>query len=112
MGTVALLIGMTSASSIPNVTNEEAEIEGPGWEYFVFGKIKDYEIIDYNGTEFLSCKAIKVRFLVWNISEKHPRLILPMKIRFNQEFNIPYEGSLIIGPNLMGNCMIIAIGNL
>ena len=109
---VTLFIGMAflpaGASAIP----EEPEKEGPGWKYFVIGRIKSYEIVEHNGTEYLSGKAVRVRFIAWNIFEKFPKLPIIMTIRFGGEFNIPYEGVKILGPGPLGRSFIIASGTL
>ena len=109
---VALFIGMALLPVEASVTNDEPERKGPGWEYFVIGRIRSYEIVEYNGTEYLECRAVRVNFFTWNILKNLPKLPLLMNIRFGQQFNIPYEGAKIMGPTLLGHYFIIARGTL
>ena len=108
IGIAALFIAVVS---IPVVANPQNKDTGPGWEYLVIGRIRSYEIVDYNGTEYIECRAVRVSFYVWNISEdlKFP---LRSRHRFGQKFNIPLEGAEIFGPNRLGRYFIIARGSL
>lgn len=109
---VALFIGIAFIPAGASVKTEEQEKDGPGWEYLVVGRIKSYEIVEYNGTEYLNCRSVHVKFIIWNIFEKFPRLPVSMKIRFGREFNIPYEGAKSIGPTILGRYFIVARGVL
>ena len=109
---VVLFVGLAllpaEASAIIDVTKEN----GSDWEYFVIGRIKSYEIVNYNGTEYIECKAVRVNFFVWNILERFPNLPLLANIRLGKPFCIPYEGANIMGPTLLGHYFIVARGNL
>ena len=109
---VALFIGLALLPAEASAITDQPEKEGPGWEYFVIGRIRSYEIVDYNGTEYLKCKAVRVNFLTWNVLERFPKLPFLMNIRFGKEFCIPYEGAKIIGPTLLGHYFIVARGTL
>ena len=109
---VALFIGMAFLTSGASDIAEEPEKEGPGWKYFVIGRIRSYEIVEHNGTEYLSCRAVRVRIFTWNVFEKFPRLPIMMTIRFGSEFNIPYEGVKILDYGLLGRSFIVASGVL
>jgi len=113
IGVVALFVGLALLPAEASAITSEPEKERPGgWEYFIVGRIKSYEIVDYNGTEYLECKAFRVNWLTWNILERFPKLPLLMNLRFGQQFNIPYEGANITGPTLLGHYFIIARGTL
>lgn len=113
VGMVILFIGIISISAEASATEQEPQIEGPGWQYFIIGRIKSYEIVEYNGTEYLNCKAVRAKSIFWNVSEKFPRIPIIIKIRSGSEFNIPYEGAKIYGPiNLRGHYFIVAKGIL
>jgi len=109
---VALFVGLALLPAEVGAITGEPEKEGPGWEYFIVGRIKSYEIVDYNGTEYLKCKAFRVNWLTWNILERFPKLPLLMNLRFGSEFIIPPEGANITGPTLLGHYFIIARGTL
>jgi hypothetical protein len=110
IGIVALFVGMLSIPAGANPIIEELERNRPGWEYLVIGRIRSYEIVEYNGTEYLECKAVHVRFIVWNVSEKFPTVPLVMTLRFGQKFNIRLEGAEILGPRFLRRNTIIARG--
>ena len=112
IGIVALFMGMAFLPAGASLITEEIEREGPGWEYVVVGRIRSYEIIEFNETEYLSCRAVHVRFLTWNVFERFPRLPIKMTLRFGKEFNIPLEGAEIFGPSLLGRYFIVARGVL
>ena len=112
IGIVALFMGMASLPAGANLITKEIEKDGPGWQYIIIGRIRNYEIIEYNGTEYLSCRAIHVRSIFWNVFEKVPRLPIRMTLRFGQKFNIPLEGAKIYGPNLLGRSLLIARGEM
>ena len=109
---VALFIGVSSIPAGANVDVEAPENGRPNWKYLVIGRIKSYKIEEYNGTEYLNCTAVRVKIRTWNIFERFPRLMLSMKVRYGQEFYIPYEGAKIIGPIILGHYFIIARGSL
>ena len=112
IGIVALFIAMASIPAVASLENNQIKNMGPGWEYLVIGRIRSYEVVDYNGTEYLECRAVRVRFIVWNLSEKFPTVPLVMTLRFGQKFNIPLEGAEILGPRFLGRNTIIARGSL
>ena len=109
---VTLFIGMAFLPAGASDIAEEPEKEGPGWKYFVIGRIRNYEIVEYNGTEYLSCKAVRVRFFTWNVFEKFPRVPIMMTLRFGSVFNIPYEGVKILNSGILGRSFIVARGVL
>ena len=97
------------ASANPADTEEE---KGPGWKYVLAGRITNYEVVEYDGVEYLHCKAFRVNSIWWNVLDKLPNLPLPSNIRLGQEFNIPSEGAKIIGPTPIGHFFIVAKGVL
>ena len=109
IGLVALFIAM---ASIPVEAAPQNKDINPGWEYLIIGRIRSYEIVEYNGTEYIECRAVRVRFIVWNVSEKFPTIPLVSTLRFGQKFNIPLEGAEILGPTLLRRNTIIARGSL
>ena len=112
IGIVALFFGMCAISAGANVSNQEEPVDGPGWRYILVGRIRNYEIVEYNGVEYLNCRAVRVNSIWWNVFEKLPNLPLIMNLRFGQEFNIPYEGAQIFGPTLLGHYFLVARGTL
>jgi len=112
IGIVMLFMGMACLPAGANAITEEPKGEGPGWKYFVIGRIRNYEIFEYNGTKYIEGKAICVRALFWGILENFPNVPLASVLRFGQVFNLPYEGVKISGPNLFGAYFIVAKGEL
>jgi len=109
---ITLFIGMSVLPASATPILDEPETEGPGWKYFVIGRIKSYEIFDYNGTEYINCTAIHVRIFAWNVFDNFPNLPAIMNFRFQRKFTLPYEGVEIYGPNVLGRYFIIARGVL
>jgi len=98
IGVVALFVGLALLPAEAGAITSEPEKEGPGWEYFIVGRIKSYKIVDYNGTEYLECKAFRVNWLTWNILERFPKLPLLMNIRLKVQILLvqpPYLGTIL-----------------
>jgi len=112
IGVVVLFVGLTVLPAEASAISDEPDRKGPGWEYFVIGLIKSYEIVEWNGTEHIDCKAVRVKMIGWNVFEVMPKLPIIMKVRFGEEFCIPYEGAKLIGPTHLGYTFIIARGSL
>ena len=112
IGIIALFVGLALLPAQASAITEEPEEERPGWEYFVIGRIKSYEIVEYNGTQYLHCKAVRVNFFTWNLFEKIPNFPFLMNVRFGQQFNIPYEGAKITEFPLLDHYFIVARGTL
>jgi hypothetical protein len=84
------------------------------WPYFLFGRIRNFEIIEYEEEKFLMGKAVHVRGVISNLFSNYPNLPLPV-IWIWQDFCIPFDGAKlikIIGPNPLGNYFLITKGVL
>ena len=116
IGVIVLFIGTASFSAA--TSNNEVQLEKKDEaeqcnrvvRYVLFGRIKSYDIIEYDGIQYLECTAIVVRSIWFDVFPEHPNLILPSVLRFGQMFNIPYEGAKIYGPTSRGNYFISAAG--
>lgn len=112
VGIAALFIGVSSFSAGTSVKTLEPREDGPGWSYVLFGSIRSYELVEYDGEEYLECRALHVVSFWLNVLRNLPNLPLRMTLRLGQKFNIPYEGAEIIGPTKLGNYFIMAQGTL
>ena len=112
IGIATLFIGMSSFSSGTSVKTLEPREDRPGWHYVIFGSILSYDVVEYNGTEYLECRALHVKSIWLGVLRNLPNLPLGMTLRLGQKFNIPYEGAKIVGPTKLGNYFIMAQGTL
>ncbi|KYK32862.1 MAG: hypothetical protein AYK22_01710 [Thermoplasmatales archaeon SG8-52-3] len=79
--------------------------------YFLIGRIRNYEIIEYEGNKYVMGLALHVRGIISSLLPKYPNLPIPI-IWIWQKFCIPYKDARLIGPNSFGNYLLIAMGNL
>lgn len=120
VGIITLFIGMTfvptvasmqakTVDTIETISNDK--FNRPSWPYFLFGRIKNYEIVEAEGKEYILGMALHIRGIILNLFSKFPNLPFLVNWRW-QKFCIPYEGAKIIGPTLLGNYFFIAKGTL
>ena len=118
VGIITLFIGMSfiptvasiqpeGVDTIETISNEK--FNDTCWQLFIFGRIKNYDIIEVEGKEYILGMAIHLRSIVWNFFPKYPNIpfILPV---IWQEFCIPYEWAKIIAPIPSGRYFLIAEG--
>ena len=112
IGITAIFFVLATVSVCVSATSLEAQ-NNLGIRYAVVGRISSYQVIDgHNGTQYLECKAIRVRAFFQGVFPNFPTLTIRQTIRLGHEFAIPFEGAKISGPNLLGNYFLVATGIL
>lgn len=123
IGISALLFGIlaipVTASSqydnndIADIINDNTESgKTIDWHYCLRGRISDYEIFEYNGTQYVNCTAVRVRGFIWNLFPNFPNFAFRIKWNRGLDFCIPYEGFKIFGPELLGRYFFVASGSI
>jgi len=118
VGIIFIFIGMSLIQTVAGTHAKTIEIKemisnnksnNISWSYFLFGRIKNYEIVEYEGKEYILGRTVFVRGIVWDIFPDFP---LPA-IWIYDTFCIPYEGATIMGPTkYLGHYFLFAKGEL
>ncbi|KYK19984.1 hypothetical protein AYK24_04545 [Thermoplasmatales archaeon SG8-52-4] len=120
VGIVFIFIGMSLIQTVASTHDKTIEIKemisnknsnNISWTYFLFGRIKNYEIVEYEDKEYILGRTIFVRGFVWNV---FPDLDFPLPaIWIYETFCIPLEGAIIMGPTkYLGHYFFLAKGEL
>jgi hypothetical protein len=118
IGIITLFIGMSfiptvasiqpeAVDTIETISNEK--FDGPGWKFFLFGRINNIEIFEYEGIKFFNATALHVRGIIWNVLPEFPNLPILVNLVWD-EFCIPYEWVKIMAPFPLGQYFLIAEG--
>jgi len=109
IGITAIFFGLALISADVSATSPEPQ-NNSGISYVLAGRISSYEVVEYNGTQYLDCIAIRVRAFFWGVFNNFPNLVLRQTLRWGNEFMIPFESANISGPNALGNYFLVARG--